>query len=126
MKIIKSYSKVWSMEGILYAINDFKLPFSATYSQIGWFVAGLVFMLLVSDIPPFSFISSGLIRYGAIPVGLTLIMNKLEFEGKKPWYFFLSYLAYMLRPKKTYAGRAIKSKKKHRVNEEITVVRSEF
>ena len=126
MKVIKSYKKIWGMEGTLYSINDTPLPFPMAYSQIAWFIAGLVFMILSKDIPPFSFINGWLMRYIAIPAGLTFVMNKVEFEGKKPWAFLLSGIMYFLRPKKTYMGRTVKTRKKYRINEEITIVRSEF
>ena len=38
MKKIKSYTGIWNVEKVLYAINDFSLPFPVTFTQITWFV----------------------------------------------------------------------------------------
>ena len=38
MKKIKSYTGIWNVEKVLYAINDFNLPFPVTFTQITWFV----------------------------------------------------------------------------------------
>lgn len=39
MKKIRSYSSIWSVEKVIYAINDMRLPFPITFSQMAWFVA---------------------------------------------------------------------------------------
>ena len=38
LKKIKSYTGIWNVEKVLYAINDFNLPFPVTFTQITWFV----------------------------------------------------------------------------------------
>ena len=38
MKKIRSYTSIWSVEKVLYSINDFKLPFPITFTQMAWFV----------------------------------------------------------------------------------------
>ena len=35
MKKIRSYTSIWSVEKVLYSINDFKLPFPITFTQMG-------------------------------------------------------------------------------------------
>ena len=35
---MKSYTDIWNVEKVLYAINDFQLPFPVTFTQIIWFV----------------------------------------------------------------------------------------
>lgn len=124
MKKIKSYSKIWNVEGTLFAIGDTNLPVPLTYSQILWFVISFVFMLIVGDVFPLSLIDSWLLKNFAIPIGIAVLMNKIEFEGKKPIAFIVSYVLYLLRPKRTYGGKAISKKRKHRLNTEITIVRS--
>ena len=48
-----------------------------------------------------------------------------RFDGKKPYSFMRSVIAYALRPKVTFAGKPVRLKK-HRENADITVVRSEI
>ena len=34
MKKIKSYTGIWNVEKVLYAINDFNLPFPVTFTHV--------------------------------------------------------------------------------------------
>ena len=52
LKKIKSYTGIWNVEKVLYAINDFNLPFPVTFTQITWFVITEFIIILFGDIPP--------------------------------------------------------------------------
>ena len=52
LKKIKSYTGIWNVEKVLYAINDFNLPFPFTFTQITWFVITEFIIILFGDIPP--------------------------------------------------------------------------
>ena len=75
-------------------------------------------------VPPLAFIHNPLIL-SCIPFGVTWFMSKKTFDGKKPYSFLRSVLAYALRPKVTFAGKPVWLKK-YRENADITVVRSEI
>ena len=49
MKKIKSYTGIWNVEKVLYAINDFNLPFPVTFTQITWFVIMEFIIILFGD-----------------------------------------------------------------------------
>ena len=102
MKKIKSYTSIWSVEKVIYAINDFQLPFPVTFSQMAWFVLSLFVVILFGELPPFNMIDGAFLKYFGIPVAFT---------------------SFCLRPKVTYAGKAIRLKKE-RFNPVITTVRS--
>ena len=51
LKKIKSYTGIWNVEKVLYAINDFNLPFPVTFTQITWFVITEFIIILFGDIP---------------------------------------------------------------------------
>lgn len=40
MKKIRSYTSIWSVEKVLYSINDFRLPFPITFTQMTCPVCG--------------------------------------------------------------------------------------
>ena len=63
------------------------------------------------------------LKYFGIPVALTWFMSQKTFDGKKPYSFLKSQITYALRPKITYAGKAVKLQKET-FNETITAVRS--
>ncbi|HFF2554297.1 TPA: conjugal transfer protein [Listeria monocytogenes] len=125
MKKLKSYTSIWSVEKVIYAINDFKLPFPITFSQMAWFVGSLFLVMMLSDLPPLSFIDGALLKYIGIPVGITWFMSQKTFDGKKPYRFIQTLLIYFLRPKITFAYKEIKFKKEKMTNY-ATIVRSEL
>ncbi|MCT1903522.1 conjugal transfer protein [Oceanobacillus sojae] len=124
MKKLKSYTRIWSVEKVIYAINDFRLPFPVTFNQMTWFVLSLLAVMLLGNLPPLSLIDGALLKYIGVPVALTWFMSKKSFDGKKPYGFLKSVITYWFRPKVTYAGKAIKLQKQT-INETITAVRGE-
>ena len=46
MKKIRSYTSIWSVEKVLYSINDFKLPFPITFTQAVDYLNGGIFVNL--------------------------------------------------------------------------------
>ncbi len=79
-------------------------------------------IILFGDIPPLSMIEGAFLKYFGIPVALTWFMSQKTFDGKKP-YSFLKRWFYALRPKITYAGKAVKLEKEI-FSETVTAVRS--
>ena len=94
MKKIKSYTGIWNVEKVLYAINDFNLPFPVTFTQITWFVITEFLIILFGDIPPLSMIEGAFLKYFGIPVALTWFMSQKTFDGKKPYSFLKSQITY--------------------------------
>ena len=84
-------------------------------------------IILFGDIPPLSMIEGAFLKYLGIPVALTWLMSQKTFDGKKPYSFLTSQITYALRPKITYAGKAVKLHKQtlNRCVEE-TVIRDNF
>lgn len=105
MKKLKSYTNIWSVEKVIYAINDFRLPFPITFSQMTWFICSLFTIMLLDDIPPLSLIKGALQKYVGIPVSLTWFMSQKSFDGKKPYRFIYTVISYLFRSKITYAGK---------------------
>ncbi|EGO8087657.1 conjugal transfer protein [Enterococcus faecalis] len=125
MKKIKSYTSIWSVEKVIYAINDLQLPFPITFTQMTWFIVSLFLVILLGNLPPLSMIDGALLKYLGIPVALTWFMSQKTFDGKKPYGFLKSILTYLVKPKITYAGKPVKLQKQT-LNEYITIVRSEM
>lgn len=125
LKKLKSYTSIWSVEKVIYAINDFKLPFPISFSQMAWFVCSLFMVILLADVPPLSLIEGALLKYVGISVGLTWFMSQKTFDGKKPYRFIQTVVTYAFRPKLTYAGKKVTFEKK-KMNETATIVRSEY
>ena len=68
MKKIRSYTSIWNVEKVLYAINDVNLPFPVTFTQITWFVLTEFIIILFANVPPLSMIEGAFLKYFGIPV----------------------------------------------------------
>lgn len=123
MKKIRSYTSIWSVEKVIYAINDFQLPFPVTFSQMAWFTVSLLVVILFGELPPFNLIEGAFLKYIGIPVAFTWFVSQKTFDGKKPFGFLKSCISFFLRPKVTYAGKAVRVRNQT-LDERITTVRS--
>lgn len=123
MKKLKSYTSIWAVDKIIYAIGNANLPIPVTITQIAWFVTAWFVTLMFGDLPPLSWIESTVIRCFAVPAGLAWVMTQKSFDGKKPLGFLRSACLYLVRPKTTYAGKAVRLQS-YKFNEGITAVRS--
>ena len=83
MKKIRSYTSIWSVEKVLYSINDFKLPFPITFTQMAWFVVSMFAVMLFGNFPPLSFIDGAFLKYFGVPFALTWFMCQKTFDGEK-------------------------------------------
>ena len=62
VKKIRSYTSIWNVEKVLYAINDVNLPFPVTFTQITWFVLTEFIIILFADVPPLSMIEGAFLK----------------------------------------------------------------
>ncbi|EGO5016459.1 conjugal transfer protein [Enterococcus faecalis] len=125
MKKVKSYTNIWNVEKVIYAINDLKLPFPVTFTQMTWFVLSLFTVMMLSSLPPLSLIEWAFLKYLGIPIFITWFMSQKTFDGKKPYGFLKSLILFILTPKLTFAGKPVKLTKA-KFNSSITAVRSEI
>lgn len=113
------------MEKVIYAISDLPLPVPMTFSQMAWFVASVMAVIFLGNVPPLSMIDSTILKYLGIPAGFTWFMSRKTFDGKRPFRFLKSVVLYFFRQKVTYAGKAVRLRKQ-RISGAITAVRSEI
>lgn len=117
MKKIKSYTSIWAVEKVIYAINDFQLPFPVTFNQMAWFVLSLLFVIVFAQVPPLSMIEGAFLKYLGIPVVVTWFMSQKTFDGKKPLGFLRSFISYHLRFKVTLQERKSKNRENDGMNQ---------
>ena len=101
------------------------MPFPITFTQMAWFVVSVFAVMLLGNLPPLSFIDGAFLKYFGVPFALTWFMCQKTFDGKKPYGFLKSVLAYLVRPKLTYAGKPVKLEKEYPA-QPITAVRSDI
>ena len=112
------------MEKVIYAINDFQLPFPVTFTQMAWFVVSLFAVIVFAELPPLSMIDGAFLKYVGIPVVVTWFMSQKTFD-EEALRILKSSISYLLRPKVTYAGKTVKLKTEMH-NAAITAVRSDL
>lgn len=121
MKKVRSYTSIWSVEKVLYAINDLNLPFPITFTQMTWFVVTLSVVIVFSDVPPLGLINGAFLKYLGIPAGITWFMSQKTFDNKKPLGFLRSVFTYVFSNKFSFAYQPIKLEQKQ-WTESITCV----
>ena len=125
MKKIRSYTSIWNVEKVIYAINDLKLPFPVSFNQIAWFVLTLFIIIVLGNLPPLSLINGALLKYLGIPAGIAWFMSQKSFDGKKPIGFIKSIYRYFTSPKITFNQKKVEDKSVV-FQPSITYVRSGF
>ncbi|QFG46516.1 conjugal transfer protein [Lapidilactobacillus dextrinicus] len=108
MKKVRSYTSIWSVEKVLYAINDLNLPFPITFTQMTWFVVTLSIIIIFGELPPLNLIQGAFLKYLGIPAAITWFMSQKTFDNKKPLGFLKSVLSYLFSNKLTFAYQPIK------------------
>lgn len=125
MKKIRSYTSIWNVEKVIYAINDLKLPFPVSFNQMSWFVLTLFIIIVLGNLPPLSLINGALLKYLGIPAGIAWFMSQKSFDGKKPIGFIKSIYRYFTSPKITFNQKKVEDKSVV-FQPSITYVRSGF
>ncbi|MGL9747370.1 conjugal transfer protein [Enterococcus sp. DIV0170] len=125
MKKIRSYTSIWNVEKVIYAINDLKLPFPVSFNQMAWFVLTLFIVIVFGNLPPLSLINGALLKYLGIPAGIAWFMSQKSFDGKKPIGFIKSICRYFTSPKITFNQKKVEDKSVV-FQPSITYVRSGF
>ena len=116
MRRVRSFTGIWQVQKILYAVGDWKLPLPVPFTWVAWFVITLFAMLI------FGGFLSGLWRYGVIPVGVATLMSRATFDGKRPDRFLVSAALHLIRPRLTFADRPVKERKE-KTDIQVTAVR---
>lgn len=125
MKKVRSYTSIWNVEKVIYAINDLKLPFPVSFNQMAWFVLTLFIVIVLGNLPPLSLINGALLKYLGIPAGIAWFMSQKSFDGKKPIGFIKSIYRYFTSSKITFNQKKVEDKSV--VSQpSITYVRSGF
>ena len=94
--IVRAYDGLWNVEKRLYKVEDWEVPGSPLYSQIGFFFVGLVFIICMLGILGLNGQRFCLVKYGAFPVAFSMFMTKVRFDGKRPDRFLKSVCRYFL------------------------------
>ena len=119
MRRVRSFTSIWRVQKILYAVGDWKLPLPVPFTWVAWFVITLFVMLI------FGGFLSGLWRYGVVPVGVATLMSRMTFDGKRPDRFIVSATLHFIGPKLTYADKPVRERKE-KTDIRVTAVRREI
>lgn len=99
--ILRTYHSVWKVDKKIYSIENIKLWIPVSTNDVLYFGVGLVMVVALGKILPFSDRIPFLIKYGGIPYGIMKFLTKQKLDGKLPHKFFKDYVIYLLSPKKS-------------------------
>lgn len=92
------YNSVFRIEKTIYSIQDIRLPVPVTYRQMAFFVATLILMIILNQLPVIGWalnnvpiISVEIIKYVAIPAAVAWFFTQKLMDGKKPHRFLWRY-----------------------------------
>jgi hypothetical protein len=92
---LHSYKRVWKVEKKIYAFQNLKLPVPVVPAQLGYFVLTLAAVALFDRFTPFISFIPPIIKYLALPFGLTQFLMKKKLDGKNPLKYFVDYIRYL-------------------------------
>ena len=92
--LLKSYSKVWKIERILYNLGGWNLPSPLALNTLIYWVGFAILMKFVGMLPLIGQISP-MYRYLLIPGALAWFFNNKLLDGKNPFAFMRSILIHI-------------------------------
>lgn len=96
---LRTYNKVFQIQGVLHKIGPLPLPFPISFRQLGFGAAALVLVLILDQFPPLSLIQWGALKYFGIPVFVAWFMTEKTLDGKQPHRYLLSTIRFQINPK---------------------------
>lgn len=97
-----SYSKVWTVEKKIYAIQNIVLPVPIKPYALLSFGGGIVFMLLVGKLIPAIAAIPSIIRFAIIPYGISNYFMKKKLDGKNPIKYFVGCIRYLIKDRNVF------------------------
>jgi hypothetical protein len=99
-RVVRTYNQVWTIEKVLYGIQDIPLPIPLTYRQIGFFGTGIAVIWTLNHFPPLSLIDLDAIEYIFLPGLFSWFFTKKKLDGKAPHRFILRAALFYFQNKK--------------------------
>lgn len=91
---IYSYAKIWSLEHSIYSLGNINLPVPVHPYNLLYFAGALAFVMLLCKIFPLLCLLPVILRYLALPYGITIFLRKKKLDGKSPVKYLLAYIKY--------------------------------
>lgn len=101
----KVYTPLMRFEKYLFSIEDVRLPFPATYRQIGIFLSTMGIVWVLGQLPLLSTLINGkfiVVSYLVVPWAAMWYFTKMNIDGKPPLIFVIDMISYQFS-KGTYS-----------------------
>lgn len=103
---LRTYRQVWIQEQVIYQVERVRLPFPVTLTQLLCFGAGVVVMVILGQVLPLGRIP-WLVRFVAAPAALAWFLTQHRLDGKPPHRWLLSWVLFLLGPKRLNRLRSL-------------------
>jgi len=94
--VIRPYEKAWKIEGKIYAVLNWVLPFPIEPFEALYFALFAVAIFGLSQLFPVLKYLHVFIRYAAAPFGLTRLVSKIKLDGMNPVRFFGAFIIHLI------------------------------
>ncbi len=91
---LKTYSKVWKIEHLIYNIGGKDLPQPVAIKTALYFIA---FFIIIQAIPGLDFILSGVVKKCLAAGALAYLFSKKLLDGKNPIFWLKSNIIHFIR-----------------------------
>lgn len=118
---VSNYSKIWTLDWVIYAIEGKKLPLPANLRIVGIFFACLIFWAVLGKI---LFFIPGVYTYAFLPGVSAWIIAKQKLDGKAPHKWLLGMILYWMRPKHLHRYRKVEHNQRYVYKTRITYRRN--
>lgn len=119
MPILRTYSKFWSLETMLYHIEGWKLLFPLSPKVVGYYATGELLVILINNIPVLNlirkvpYLGHPFVYFIILPVGIMKLLSTIKIEGKQPYKYFIDMFRFqVLLPKNYEYLQPIRTKRK--------------
>lgn len=108
---VSNYTKIWTLDWVIYALEGKKLPFPTNLRVVGIFViTWIVFYILGNT---FLIFLPGAWTKLFIPIFVTWVLAKQKLDGKTPHMWLYGMLLYWMRAKRLYRYRKFEHNKRY-------------
>jgi TcpE family len=119
-KPVRTYTKIWKYEKILFAIEDFRLPVPIPWRTAFSFIITLTLLVILTRLPLLEAFSKSYWLMILIAGCSSYFFTTQKLEGKEPLNFIRRYFFYSISSKKLNRYQKVEKPQEYRYTNSIT------
>ncbi len=108
MPILKTYSKFWSMETMLYHLEGWKLLIPLSPKVVSYYAIGELIVIVINKIPILNlirevpYLGHPIVFFIVLPVGIMKLLSTVKIDGKLPYKYFADMFKFLVFTPRDY------------------------